>query len=183
MFGNKSKKEVVAASHKQPESAHSHPEDHAKPSPPPGDMREHDDDDEAANYISASTVIEGNIISSEDLHIDGTVKGDIKTAAKLILGEDSVIEGNIMSEEAEVAGRIQGTVQTKGLLAIRSTCVIDGDIVTKSLNVESGSSFNGRCKVGASVERPGKSSGAPTSQKPVVATKSAPVSTPAPTKP
>ncbi len=100
------------------------------------------------NYISSGTVIEGNIISHEDLHMDGTVKGDIKTSAKLILGKDSVVEGNILASEAEVAGRITGTVESKGLLAIRSTCIIEGDIVTKSLNVESGSSFNGRCKVG-----------------------------------
>lgn len=104
------------------------------------------------NYISAGTVIEGNIVSHEDLHLDGTVKGDIKTSARLILGKDSVVEGNILANEAEVAGRITGTLESKGLLAIKSTCVIDGDIITKSLNVESGSSFNGRCKVGDAAE-------------------------------
>lgn len=104
------------------------------------------------NYIAAGTVVEGNIVSHEDLHLDGTVKGDIKTTAKLILGRDSVVEGNIKANEAEVAGRITGTVESLGLLAIRATCVIEGDIVTKSLNVESGSSFNGRCKVGEAAE-------------------------------
>ena len=106
------------------------------------------------NYVSAATVIEGNITSSEDLHLDGNVKGDIKTTARLVLGKDAVVEGNILAAEAEVAGRITGTVESKGLLAIKSTCVIEGDIVTKSLNVESGSSFNGRCKVGGGTERP-----------------------------
>ena len=100
------------------------------------------------NYVSSATVIEGNITSSEDLHLDGHVKGDIKTTARLVLGKDAFIEGNILAAEAEVAGRITGTVESKGLLAIKSTCVIEGDIITKSLNVESGSSFNGRCKVG-----------------------------------
>jgi len=100
------------------------------------------------NYISKGTVVEGNIVSHEDLTLDGTVKGDIKTSACLTLGQNSVVEGNILSSEAVVAGRITGTVESKGLLTIKSTCVIEGDIVTKSLNVESGSSFNGRCKVG-----------------------------------
>ncbi|MCA8992672.1 MAG: polymer-forming cytoskeletal protein [Planctomycetaceae bacterium] len=104
------------------------------------------------NYISAGTVIEGNIVSHEDLHLEGTVKGDIKTSARLILGKDSVVEGNILASEAEAAGKITGTLESTGLLTIRSTCVIDGDIITKSLNVESGSSFNGRCKVGEAAE-------------------------------
>ncbi|MCA9077269.1 MAG: polymer-forming cytoskeletal protein [Planctomycetaceae bacterium] len=151
MFGNKSKKDSQIPSQRK-QNAAVHPQSEAKPTPPPVNETEHDDD-EPANYISAGTVIEGNIVSSEDLQIDGTVKGDIQTSSKLILGEDSIIEGNIMAEEAEVSGRITGTVQAKGLLAIMKTCVIDGDIVTKSLNVESGSSFNGRCKVGASAER------------------------------
>lgn len=106
----------------------------------------------ARNYISAGTIIEGNIISHEDLRLEGKVKGDIKTSARLWLGKDSVVEGNILAAEADVAGRITGTVESKGLLAIKSTCRIEGDIITKSLNVESGSSFNGRCKVGGEPE-------------------------------
>ena len=107
------------------------------------------------NYISAGTVIEGNIISHEDLRMDGTVKGDIRTTGSLILGKDSNVEGNILAAEAEVAGLITGTVESKGSLTIRATCKIFGDIVTRSLNVESGSSFNGRCKVGGEAdERP-----------------------------
>lgn len=104
------------------------------------------------NYISAGTVIEGNIVSAEDLHLDGTVKGDIKTTGCLILGKESNVEGNILASEAEVAGLITGTVESKGSLTIRATCKIFGDIVTRSLNVESGSSFNGRCKVGGESE-------------------------------
>ncbi len=104
------------------------------------------------NYISAGTVIEGNIISHEDLRMDGTVKGDIRTTGCLILGKDSNVEGNILAAEAEVAGLITGTVESKGSLTIRATCKIFGDIVTRSLNVESGSSFNGRCKVGGEAE-------------------------------
>lgn len=106
-------------------------------------------------YISAKTVIEGNIVSHEDLTLDGRVKGDIKTSGRLCLGPESVVEGNIVAAEAEVAGRITGTVESKGLLAIKSTCRIEGDILTRSLHVESGSSFNGRCKVGGDAEPEG----------------------------
>lgn len=110
------------------------------------------------NYISAGTVIEGSIVSSEDLEIDGTVRGDVRTSARLILGKESCVEGNLVAAEAEVAGLITGTVESKGLLSIRATCRIEGDIVTQSLNVESGSSFNGRCKVGAHADGQGAKS-------------------------
>ncbi len=144
MFGNKKPVSNAAATKPEPARVVEAPPVPAAPPAPKAAAPK--------NYISNGTVIEGNIVSHEDLHLDGTVKGDIKTSARLILGPDSVVEGNILAAEAEVAGKITGTVESKGLLAIKSTCVIDGDIVTKSLNVESGSSFNGRCKVGDAAE-------------------------------
>ncbi len=138
MFGNKNAKpkEVTMAN---PAPARTTPaEDQAAKAP--------------KNYISAGTVIEGNIISTEDLRMDGTIKGDIKTTGCLILGKGSNVEGNILAAEAEVAGLITGTVESKGSLTIRATCKIFGDIITRSLNVESGSSFNGRCKVGGDAD-------------------------------
>ncbi|MEZ6148013.1 MAG: polymer-forming cytoskeletal protein [Planctomycetaceae bacterium] len=189
MFGNKSQKPSASSTQKKQNPTTDRPQSETKPSSAPVSKQEADDDYEPANYISAGTVIEGNIVSSEDLQIDGTVKGDIKTSSKLVLGEDSIIEGNIIAEEAEVAGRIQGTVQTKGLLAIKKTCVIDGDIVTKSLNVESGSSFNGRCKVGAGADHSATTggsaltSGPATTHKSEVAVKPTVTSTVVPAKP
>ena len=140
MFGNKNSKiKEPSMAAPAPAPARTAPvEDHAAKAP--------------KNYISAGTVIEGNIVSHEDLRMDGTIKGDIKTTGCLILGKDSNVEGNILAAEAEVAGLITGTVESKGSLTIRATCKIFGDIITRSLNVESGSSFNGRCKVGGEAD-------------------------------
>lgn len=110
------------------------------------------------NFIAPGTTIEGNIISSDELNVAGTVRGDIRTSSKLILGPKSVVEGNVTAKDAEVAGQITGTAECTGSLTIRSTCVIEGDIVTKSLNVESGSSFNGRCRVGEAAKKQAASS-------------------------
>jgi cytoskeletal protein CcmA (bactofilin family) len=150
MFGNKNSKgkEVTMAAPAPAPAPVAHVEERAPKAP--------------KNYISSGTVIEGNIISHEDLRMDGTVKGDIRTTGCLILGKDSNVEGNILAAEAEVAGLITGTVESKGSLTIRATCKIFGDIVTRSLNVESGSSFNGRCKVGGEAdERPAARAAAP----------------------
>lgn len=100
------------------------------------------------NVIGKGTIIEGNIVADGDLSIEGTVRGDVSTRTKLVVGSGSVVEGNIVADHAEIAGQVKGTVQALGLLSIRATCVIDGDVITKNLNVESGSTFNGRFQVG-----------------------------------
>lgn len=101
------------------------------------------------NVIGKGTVIEGNIIAEGDLVVEGTVRGDVTTKTSLLVGASCVIEGNILAQHAEVAGRVKGTVQALGLLVIKSSSMIDGDVLTKNLNVESGSTFNGRFTVGS----------------------------------
>ena len=101
------------------------------------------------NVIGKGTVIEGNVIAEGDLVIEGTVRGDVTTKTSLLIGASCVIEGNILAQHAEVAGRVKGTVQALGLLVIKSSSMIDGDVLTKNLNVESGSTFNGRFTVGS----------------------------------
>lgn len=103
----------------------------------------------AQNVIGKGTIIEGNIIAEGDLIIEGTVRGDVTTKTSLIVGPTCIIEGNILADHAEVAGVVKGTVQALGLLVIKSSSMIDGDVLTKNLNVESGSTFNGRFTVGS----------------------------------
>lgn len=101
------------------------------------------------NIIGKGTVIDGNIIAEGDLVVEGVVRGDVTTKTSLIVGQSCIIEGNILAQHAEVAGRVKGTVQALGLLVIKSSSIIDGDVLTKNLNVESGSTFNGRFTVGS----------------------------------
>ena len=113
------------------------------------------------NVIGKGTVIEGNIIAEGDLVVEGTVRGDVTTKTSLLVGASCVIEGNILAQHAEVAGRVKGTVQALGLLVIKSSSMIDGDVLTKNLNVESGSTFNGRFTVGSVTSTEAKSSKKP----------------------
>ena len=103
------------------------------------------------NLIGKGTVIEGNVHAEGDLLVEGIVKGDVTTKTKLVCGPSALIEGNILAQHAEIAGRVHGTVKALGLLVINSSGTILGDVITKDLNVESGSTFNGRLQVGGNV--------------------------------
>lgn len=103
------------------------------------------------NVIGKGTVIEGNVQAEGDLFVEGIVKGDVTTKTKFVAGPSAIIEGNILAQHAEIAGRVQGTVKAMGLLVINSSGTILGDVITKDLNVESGSTFNGRLQVGGNI--------------------------------
>ena len=74
--------------------------------------------------------------------------GDIKTKSKAAFGHSSQVDGSVLAQNAEVAGHITGTIEVTEQLVLKATATIDGDIITNKLLVESGATFNGKCKMG-----------------------------------
>ena len=101
--------------------------------------------------IGAGTTITGDIDSTGDIRIDGTLIGNISGKAKILLGSDGVIEGSIKGRQADVMGKITGLVDIKEILQLRGKCIVDGDIYAGKLEVEPTATFNGRCHMGANV--------------------------------
>lgn len=98
----------------------------------------------APSIISADLVVHGTLISAGDVQIDGTVNGDVKSAA-LTIGDKAVIDGNIVAEDVTVRGRVNGTIRARKV-SLASTCRVEGDILHEALSVEAGAYFEGNCR-------------------------------------
>jgi cytoskeletal protein CcmA (bactofilin family) len=105
----------------------------------------------STTIIGSGTTITGDIDSTGDIRIDGTLIGNISGKAKILLGADGVIEGSIKGRQADVMGKITGQVDIKEILQLRGKCIVDGDIYAGKLEVEPTATFNGRCHMGANV--------------------------------
>jgi cytoskeletal protein CcmA (bactofilin family) len=102
----------------------------------------------SATLISEGTALSGDIKSSNDLRIDGTVIGNVSCTAKIILGPAGYVEGNIESQQADIIGRVQGNVQVKELLQLRGQCNVLGNIAAAKLQIDPTATFNGQCQMG-----------------------------------
>jgi cytoskeletal protein CcmA (bactofilin family) len=105
----------------------------------------------ANSIIAAGTVITGNMESNGDIRIDGVLRGNLRGRAKILIGPEGVVEGDIDGEQADVLGRITGTIKVAGLLNLRGKATVNGDIYTGKLQMEPTATFNGQCHMGASV--------------------------------
>ncbi|MDX5320721.1 MAG: polymer-forming cytoskeletal protein [Bacteroidota bacterium] len=97
------------------------------------------------NLIGVGTSISGDINSSGDLRIDGNVRGNVQSKARIVLGPNGKIEGDIHAQNADIQGSVKGKLMIGEILFLKSTAQINGDIVTNKLVVESGAEFNGNC--------------------------------------
>ncbi len=95
----------------------------------------------AASVLSSDLTIVGNIKTSGDIQIEGTVEGDIR-AHLLTVGESATIRGEIVGDDIVVNGRVVGRV--RGLkVRLTSTARVEGDIIHKTIAIESGAHFEG----------------------------------------
>ena len=94
-----------------------------------------------ASVLSADLVITGNVKTTGDIQIEGTVEGDIR-AHLLTVGEGATVKGECMADDVVVNGRIIGKV--RGLkVRLTSTARVEGDIIHKTIAIESGAHFEG----------------------------------------
>lgn len=92
--------------------------------------------------IGPDVTIRGDIEASVDLHVDGTVVGNI-SCASLVQGESSRVEGEIKAESARLSGEVQGTIEVRDLVVLKSARIA-GDVSYDTLTIEQGASVDGR---------------------------------------
>ena len=101
----------------------------------------------SATLISAGTTLTGDLQSEGDLRIDGTIKGNVTSSSKVIIGATGLVEGLVTGLQADVAGKVAGNIEVKELLQLREQCVVEGNISAGKLQIEPTATFNGQCKM------------------------------------
>ena len=102
----------------------------------------------SATLISAGTILNGDIISENDLRIDGTVKGNIKCSSKIIIGSTGFVDGNVEGGNADITGKVQGNIVVKEFLQLRGECNVSGNLSAVKLQIDPTATFNGQCQMG-----------------------------------
>lgn len=94
-----------------------------------------------ASTLSSDLVVTGNLRTTGDIVIEGTIDGDIR-AHLLTVGESATIRGEIVADDIVINGRVIGRV--RGLkVRLTSTARVEGDIIHKTIAIESGAHFEG----------------------------------------
>jgi len=103
---------------------------------------------QGASLIGAGTTITGDIVSSGDIRIDGILKGNIKGNARIVIGAEGCLEGDMEGLQADVMGKVTGRIDVRELLNLHGNAVVKGDIRAGKLQIEPTVTFNGNCRMG-----------------------------------
>ncbi len=98
----------------------------------------------APSVLSSDLTVTGNLVTSGDIQIEGTVEGDIR-AHLLTVGEGATVKGECVADDVVVNGRVVGCV--RGLkVRLTASARVEGDIIHKTIAIESGAHFEGSVK-------------------------------------
>lgn len=98
--------------------------------------------------IGTGTVIEGDIIFTGGLRVDGRVRGKVAVAdgkpGTLVLSEQAQIEGEIHVSHAVINGTVVGPVFATECVELQAKAKVTGDVYYKTLEIHSGAVVQGR---------------------------------------
>jgi cytoskeletal protein CcmA (bactofilin family) len=98
--------------------------------------------------IGAGTTVEGSIIFSGGLRVDGRVHGDVIAAddkpGTLVLSEQAQIEGEIRVSHVVINGTVIGPVHAAEYVELQPKANVTGDVHYKTLEIQLGAVVQGR---------------------------------------
>jgi cytoskeletal protein CcmA (bactofilin family) len=94
--------------------------------------------------IGQNMLIIGKVESSEDLYVDGEVRGTLEAEhCRLTIGPNGRASAGAKAREVDVMGRIDGNVVTEEKISIRKGGQLVGDITAAGIVIEDGAYFKG----------------------------------------
>ncbi len=104
------------------------------------------------NRISAGTILTGDIVAKGGFRVEGTIKGKITTAGKVVISKGGLIDGDLICQNADFEGKFSGKLVVRETLTLRSSALIEGEVVAGKLAVEPGATFNATCEMKSMVK-------------------------------
>ena len=95
----------------------------------------------APSIISSDLTITGNLETTGDMQIEGTIDGDIRSHL-LTIGQTALVRGEIVADDVVINGRVIGRIRAQKI-RLSSTARVEGDILHKNIAIESGAQFEG----------------------------------------
>lgn len=96
-------------------------------------------------WVGKSVLFRGDLISSEDMTIDGRIEGSIEVRNHhLTIGPNATIEADVAARLVTVFGKVSGSLTAEERVEIRHGATVEADITCQSLAIQEGAFFCGK---------------------------------------
>ena len=94
--------------------------------------------------INSSSKINGELIFTSDVRIDGEVFGKVESDKSVIIGAEGYVKGSLRAKDLVVFGRFEGNIVVSGLTVLHESASVFGTLYTRSFEVKDGATITAR---------------------------------------
>lgn len=95
-----------------------------------------------ATVLLKGTTVHGNIISTDNVMVDGTLHGEVR-GLHVWIGRDASVEGAVVAERVTVEGTIRGPVFAEHI-HLGAASRVSGDLCSDNISMDKGAMLSGR---------------------------------------
>lgn len=95
--------------------------------------------------IGEESTFSGEINVRGSIRIDGEFEGVVVATESLLIGKAGTVKADVKVRDLMVAGSISGNLKASERVELHAGARVEGDVETRSLVVDEGVLFNGRC--------------------------------------
>ncbi len=108
--------------------------------------------DEDGNNVSAllepGCQFEGKLTFKDTVRINGHFTGEIFSEGTLVVGEGAVVDAHIDVGSIIIKGKVNGEIDASERIEMKVPAEVRGDIRARTLVIEEGVLFEGKCRMG-----------------------------------
>jgi len=103
------------------------------------------DERRKAAWISGAIVVRGDVVSTEDLVIDGQIHGSIGIGDhSLTIGSDAKVVADLAAKNVTISGTVKGNVIGNSKVELKSTAKVEGDVTAPTFVMADGAALSGK---------------------------------------
>lgn len=107
------------------------------------------DDRRKAAWIGGAIIVKGDVVSTQDLVIDGQVQGTIELGNHtLTIGPGASVVADLSASAVTISGKVQGNVIGSTRVELKSTANVEGDVTAPTFVMADGAALNGTVETG-----------------------------------
>ena len=100
--------------------------------------------------IGSKVKVSGDIVSSEDLLVEGEVTGTITLAEnELVIGTSGRVKANVAARTVRIEGQVNGDIEGSERVVICASGDVEGNVSAPRVMLEDGGRFKGSIDMGS----------------------------------
>ena len=111
------------------------------------ELRRRKSDQMPFSIIAKDMAIMGDIETEGVVRVEGRIRGTVRAASQVLIGQGAQIEGDLHTREAVIGGDVVGSIHASERVELQNTASVTGNIHTPRIAVMEGGKVSGEVRI------------------------------------